>query len=103
MSQQKIRNLNGFVIELCETVTQYKLQTVDGNLRPKVISKSVEAFVDFAFNFFTANYSQNFADQFMRDVMTQGFPSVFSAYKYRSGIEYSMKIFKKQMHHFYCS
>ena len=73
MSQQAFQALNQFVIEVCETVTQYKLQSIDPQYRPKVISKSIEAYVDFAYRFFLANYSQTFADEFLNDVKRQGF------------------------------
>jgi len=101
MSQQAFQSLNQFVIDVCETVTQYKLQSIDPKYRPKVISKSIEAYVDFAYRFFLANYSQTFADEFLNDVKRQGFAKVFGMYKYRSGIEYSFKIFKNQMYQFY--
>ncbi len=101
MSQDQITVLNQFIIELCETVTQYKLSTVDQAHRPQVIAKSVEAFVDFAYKFFLANYPQEFAEEFINDVLTKGFASVFRMYKYRSGIEYAFKIFKNEMYKFY--
>jgi len=88
-------------LNFVKPLLNYKLSTVDQTHRPQVIAKSVEAFVDFAYKFFLANYSQEFAEEFMNDVLTKGFTTVFGMYKYRSGIEYSFKIFKNEVYKFY--
>ncbi len=101
MASLLFTNFNQFIIDLCETVTQYKLQTVPQPYRSQVVSQSIQAFLKFAQDFFEINYPEDFANNFKEDLKKHGLNAVLGMYKYQYPLAYVYQIFKSQIYKFY--